>query len=308
LAAAVGVTGIAVIATRSHEPRHIGVIAVPPPTTTTTVTPGYRVINYHGVHVEAPAAWPVVDGMHTGFCAGPFSDTPTVFLGPQENFPPRCPYVPEALKKARDGVWLQPGDTPSDARPVTTPSGQIVFEETAGPRGPIKQLWYHQTLVEIGIGPDPAVARAIRDSIGFTPGTPDTRAAGVCARIDHPDVMPNPERLTKQLVLEGGDFTLDPPAPTDQPNVSATEAWKASGALKVAFERYRLILTRYSARFPALQHPDGTSTPENQNQLAWVVYSEPVSPTISGCGMWGLEASDAMTGKRIGSSGYAPGP
>ena len=169
-------------------------------------------------------------------------------------------------------------------------------------------LWYHQVLIEIGIGPDKSIAKAIFDSIGFTPDSPDTSAAGVCARSDHPDAMPTPERLTEQLVLEDGNVTLDPPAPTDQPNISAAEAWKASGQTMVSFERYRLILARYSAKFPADQNPDGSLTPVDQHVLAWIIYSTPTSPTIPGCGAWGLNVSNALTGKGIGSSAYGPGP
>ena len=33
----------------------------------TTVTPGHKVVSYQGVHLEVPASWPVVDGMHTQF-------------------------------------------------------------------------------------------------------------------------------------------------------------------------------------------------------------------------------------------------
>ena len=98
-------------------------------TPTTAVTPGFRVVSYRGVHVEAPVGWPVVDGMHTQLCGGPFPKTPTAFIGPQENFPPSCPYM---TAKPANGVWLQPGDRPSDARPVTTPSGQTVLEENPG--------------------------------------------------------------------------------------------------------------------------------------------------------------------------------
>jgi hypothetical protein len=285
-------------------------VIAPAPTTVTTavttaVTPGFRIVSYRGVHVEAPVAWPVVDGMHTPLCGGPFPEAPTAFTGPQENFPPSCPYT---TPKPLNGVWLQPGDRPADARRVTTPSGQTVLEQNPGPGNPVRLLWYHQVLIEIGLGPDQRIAKAIFDSIGFTPDSPDTPASGVCARVDHADAMPTPERLTEQLVLESGNVTLDPPAATDQPKISAAEAWKASGPRMVSFERYRLILARYSAMFPANLNQDGSSTPADQNELAWVVYSTPTSPTIPGCGAWGVNASNALTGKGIGSSAYGPGP
>src|SRR5262245_55356240 len=43
------------------------------PPSTTTVTSGHQIVSYQGVHVEVPASWPVVDGMHTQFCGGPFT-------------------------------------------------------------------------------------------------------------------------------------------------------------------------------------------------------------------------------------------
>jgi hypothetical protein len=71
-----------------------------------------------------------------------------------------------------------------------------------------------------------------------------------------------------------------------------------------------MILTRYSAKFPARQNPDGSVTPLNQNELSWVIYSVPYSPTITGCGSWGLTVFDATTGEggELISSGYSPGP
>ncbi|MDQ1466620.1 MAG: hypothetical protein QOH10_1035, partial [Actinomycetota bacterium] len=303
------VVSAGVVIGNSGRSARVRVIAPAPTTTatkaTTAITPGFRLVSYRGVHVEVPIRWPVVDGMHTLLCGGTFPETPTAFIGPQENFPPNCPYM---TAKPLNGVWLQPGVRPSDARPVTTPSGQTVLEENPGRGNPVRLLWYHEVLIEIGLGREKSMAKAIFDSIGFTPDSPDTPAAGVCARIDHPDAMPTPERLTAQLVLEAGNVTLDPPAPTDQPNISAAEAWKASGPRMVSFERYRLILARYSAKFPANLNKDGSLTPADQKELAWIVYSTPTSPTIPGCGAWGVNASNALTGRGIGSSSYGPGP
>jgi len=280
------------------------------PTLSTTAMTGVRVVSYHGVRVDVPAGWPVVDGMHTGFCDGPFPNAPTAFVGPQQNGAPSCPaQPPNASEQGRDGVWLQPGDAPPDATPVPTSSGQTVLVEAAQSSNRYRLFWYHQVLVEIGIGSDPSTAQAIFDSIGFTPGAADTPAAGVCGRSAHPDAMPTPERLVAPLVLDDGDVTLNPPASSDRAVMSAVQAWSKSGP-KEAFERYRLILTRYSAKFPARQNPDGSVTPLSQNELSWVIYSVPYGPTITGCGGWGLTVFDATTGEggELISSGYSPGP
>jgi hypothetical protein len=307
--AAVALGGVAVIATRSDDTKRIGVVtpASSPRTSTTVVRSGFRVVSYHGVHVEVPARWPVVDGMHTGLCIGPFLDTATAFVGPQENGPPNCPYVPSLRDKKRDGVWLQSGDKPTDARPSTTSSGEVVFQDATGWNGNIKYVWYRGVSLTIGIGPDLRVAKAILDSIGFTPGAPDTPAAGRCARIDHPNDTPEPERLTTRLVLEHGNATLDPPLPSDRAVMTAAQAWTAAGP-EPDFEHARLVLARYSAKLPATQHADGSLTPEHQYQLMWIVLSAPNSPGIPGCGMWGFHLFDARTGQDLESAGYSPGP
>jgi hypothetical protein len=309
LAVAVAVAGLTVLATRRDDTRHIGVVATPSsaPPSTAPARPGFRVVSFHGVHVEVPASWPVVDGMHTGFCAGPFPDTPTAFVGPQENGGPSCPYVPGLQEKKRDGVWLYAGNPPESARPLTTPSGEVVLEDGADRRANMRYVWFRQVELTVGIGTDPRVARAIVDSIGFTPGAPDSPAAGVCARIAAPTAMPTPERLATRLVLEHGRATLDPPRPTDHATMTPEQAWTDSGT-KPDFEHFRIVLARYSAPLPATQHPDGTLTPEHQNQLMWIVLSAPNSPEIQGCGMWGYDLFDARTGQSLESTGYSPGP
>lgn len=276
------------------------------------VRAGERIVSYHGVHVEVPALWPVVDGMHTAFCGGPFGTTPTAFVGPQDDGAPSCPApYPGRTPPARDGIWLQPGDPPPGATRLTTASGRVVDEEgpDPSPAPAIESIWYHHVLLEVGIGPDPGVAQAIVDSIGFTPGGPDTPSAGVCARSPDPGTMPAPDRLRRRLVLgnKDTDFTLDPPEPSDQATMPAAQAWKESGP-KEWFERYRLILARYSSEFPARLGPDGSVTPIYRNELAWVVYSAPTSPAITGCGGWGVVAFDAHSGQRIGDAGFSPGP
>jgi hypothetical protein len=178
--------------------------------------------------------------------------------------------------------------------------------ETSPSSEPVEYAWYHGVEITIGVGPNRAVAAAIFNSIGYTPGLPDTPAIGVCGRNPDPQQMPTPERLAKALRLEHGNVVLAPPAPADKPTVDPASVWKDSGSNEW-FETYRLILARYTSLFPARPGPQG-HVPENQNVLAWIVYSSPVSPTIEGCGMWGADVTNARTGAAIGSIGWAPGP
>jgi hypothetical protein len=274
-----------------------------------TTASRFRVVSYHGVHVTVPASWPVVDGMHTVFCGGPFPSRPTVFTGPQLGPAPSCP-APIRPAARRDGVWLQPGTAPSDARPVRTKTGSVLLEERPVPGRPLMLLWYHRVFILVGIGPDPAVARSIVNSIGARPGTPDTRAAGVCPRSAGPQGMPQPERLTRRLVVDQGDITLAPPRRSDRPVMTAAQAWaqSAQSSPKSPFERYRLILARYSSKFPARPNSNGSYTPMNTDVLAWAVYAMPYGAAIPGCGWWGLDTFDASTGEEIGSDGWWPGP
>jgi hypothetical protein len=309
LAAALAIAGVTVLSTRHRDTRPVGVVATPTSATVAppAARPGFRVVSFHGVHVQVPASWPVVDGMHTGFCAGPFPDTPTAFVGPQDNGAPGCPAMPALLAKKRNGVWLQVGDRPDNAQAFTTPSGEVVLEDLTSRQLNMRYVWFRQIALTIGIGTDARVAQAIVDSIGFTAGVADTPAAGVCARIADPNAMPAPERLATRLVLENGNSTLDPPRPADQATMTPEQAWTDSGS-KQDFEHFRLVLARYSAQTPANQQPDGTLIPEHQDQLMWIVLSAPNSPEIQGCGGWGYHLFDARTGQDLESAGYSPGP
>ncbi len=266
---------------------------------------GMRLVSVHGVHVLVPTGWPVVDGMHTLFCGGtPFPEVPTAFVGPNDNGPPSCP-APLRIP-ARDGVWLLSSVAPTDARPTRTAAGRTVLVETLSADEHVEHVWYHGVGIEIGVGVNRAVADAIFNSIAYAPGVSDTPAAGTCGRNPNPQQMPRPERLTAKLSLQHGDVTLTPPAPTDQPVEPATRAWNDQQS-REWFESYQLILARYSSLFPARPGPHGY-VPEEQNVLAWIVYSTPVSPTIAGCGMWGADVENALTGQPIASMGWAPGP
>ena len=181
VAAAVVIAGVGIVATRPHGSPSIRV-STPTSTSTTTipVSPGHRLVALDGVHVEVPAAWPIVDGMHTGFCGGVFPATPTAFVGPQENGAPSCPYfkVPR-----RDGVWLYPGARPPGGPYRATPSGVMDLEGNAV-NDPVKMLWYHGAYIEIGLGPDPSISSAILASIGYSHGVADTPGSGALRALE----------------------------------------------------------------------------------------------------------------------------
>jgi hypothetical protein len=278
---------------------------------TTTVPSGWKLVSYRGVHLDVPMSWPVVDGMHAGFCDGPFPATPTAFVGPQEESgAPSCGGggpIQGSDSPVREGVWLQPGSLPSDPRAVDTSSHQVLLEEAPNGDDHIESLWYHGILVEVGLGSNPALAKRILNSIAYTPREADTPVTGVCARSPHPNAMPIPERLAEPLLLEHGQMTLDPPLPSDRSSVSPAQVWRASDP-KQPYERYRLLLTRYSAPLPARRTANGSLTPLNNNELSWVVYAFPYSSTVPGCGGWGVDVFDAHSGQELISSGWSPGP
>ena len=290
----------------STGPRHVAHEARARPTTTTspstttTVAAG-KVVSYHDIHVNVPDSWAVVDGNHTGQCGDPFPSTPTAFLGPQLNPAPSCPAT--TAGPPRDGVWLRPGSGPAGASQATLPSGLVVLEQKTGSD---ESLWAYGVEVEVEFGPDPSVGEGIANSIGFTYGAPDTPATGVCVVSPRPGALPPQQRLAQQMVLNGGNYVLSPPAASDRPTISASQAWskvQASAVASGSLDTDRILLTRLSAHGASA---GGGSHP--QNRLVWAIYSMPNSPTIPGCGNWGLTAVDSSSGQPLFSVTWTPGP
>src|SRR4051812_40704155 len=116
-AAVVGGIAVAVLAHASRPP---------------AAGPATRTVSYGGVQVTTPAEWPLVDGMHARPCGGPFPDAPTALVGPNENPPPSCP-LSNAAPVPHDGVWLQPGTAPVEARVVETAGGERVLQVPSVP-------------------------------------------------------------------------------------------------------------------------------------------------------------------------------
>jgi len=226
--------------------------------------------------------------MHTALCGLPFPDTPTAYVGPNDHGPPSCPSSVGTVI-GRDGVWLHPSPRPTDARRLgRTVSGVAVFAVARSASWPVKSYWLHGVEVDVGIGPNRRVVDAIVASIRFMPGAPDTRAAQPCGRRSGPAQMPSPERLTTVLVGDNGYTVLAPPKATDRPVETAAQAWAHNTDNVVSFERFRLILARYSSKLGGLEHPF----------LAWIVYATPITP-IEGCGYRGAYVDDAITGHGV---------
>ena len=268
-----------------------------------------KTVSYHGVHVRVPARWPVIDAMHAPLCGDPFPVTPTVYIGPRSDMSPGCPYIPPR-GPGDEGAWLTTGSPPPDARPVALAGGTVVDQERvkSGAWGErVVQLWYHGVFVEIGIGRDPKVVSEILRSLHYTRGLPDSKVADVCPRSKALVRMPTPRRLGRRLVVESGNITLALPLRSDRPIMPAVQAWRESGS-KSVFERYRLLLVRYSSKYPAGPNAQGLMAPEERDVFAWVVYSEPFSTAVAGCGGWGVYGFDAATGQPIADDGWSPGP
>lgn len=297
---AVGCTGGGgqVASVRHHATRPVRTVASP-----------WKVVSYHGVHVRVPTSWPVIDAMHAPWCGGPFTATPTVYIGSHGDLAPSCPAVlPRG--PGDDGAWLQAGSPPPDAHRVVLAGGTVVAEERgqAGAwAGRIVQLWYHRVSVEIGIGRHRNVANEILRSLGYTRGKPESKVADVCPRRKGPARMPAPRRLARRLVVELGNITMTPPLRSDQPVMRAAQAWRESGT-KSVFERYRLLLVRYSSKYPAAPNAQGLLVPENHDVLAWVVYAFPFSTAVAGCGGWSVYGFNALTGTAMADDGWSPGP
>ncbi len=275
-------------------------------TTASTMRVATQLVSYDAVQVLVPRSWPVVDGMHTGFCGGPFDATPTAYTGPNENGAPSCPVIDQEAQRRYDGVWLQPESRPPGLRLVRGRGPAALFRVFDWHDPNTRDYWINGVDIRVGVGRDGRIAAGIVSSIRYAPGAQNTSAQGVCARQPHPDRMPKPERLAATLVIEHGNLTLAPPRPTDHPVESAAQAWRDDAA-KYDYEHYRLILARYSEKLPARVTPHGL-VPIEHDVLAWVVYETPISAKIQGCGGWGVNADNATTGHGITSSGWAPGP
>lgn len=256
---------------------------------------GWKVVSYKDVRIDVPSSWPVVDGMHTQFCGGPFPDTPTAFVGPNLNSPPVCPSPPSSSSGSY-GTWLFPNRRGPGMGSVIAVHGLVEIDPSSWPASHVESLWYKGVEIEIGIGPDARFVQEIVSSIGFTPGTPNTPASGTCRMQAHPARMPAPGRPSQHLAFDDGEEVLDPVPLEQKPTTSAEHVWDDSG-LKEPYERYRLFFALFSAKYPAVSGPSGWVS-SFHHIVAWVIYSAPISP-IPGCGEWGLDVYSATNGQAL---------
>lgn len=142
-------------------------------------------ISFSGVQLVVPSAWPVIDGAHArNPCSSTFEgQADRTFLGVTHQGAPSCAAPsPRATPPPADRVWMQPGGRNPPSKTATVlPSGQAIYLST-NKRAAAVTVWYHRVLIQIGIGPNPAVEGAILDSIEFSPAIPDTAVLGRCPR------------------------------------------------------------------------------------------------------------------------------
>ncbi|HET9733075.1 MAG TPA: hypothetical protein VFP54_10410 [Acidimicrobiales bacterium] len=167
-------------------------------------------------------------------------------------------------------------------------------------------VWFHNVAIDIGIGPDPRIERAILDSITFRPGATDSSVLGRCAPPDpNPPTMPTPSRLTAPMALEGGGGQMLPEPPDVQPKVSAASVWTnlfhdfGNGGFSGPLN-WNIYFGSYSAQTPATINPDGSTTPQYQGVPTWLIQGQGVETTYGPCGITVLAPYSADTGHPMG--------
>ena len=273
---------------------------------------GSRTVTYRGVQIVVPTAWPVLAGSKAPVCNGKWPTVATVYVGPQ-NDGAGCGGGPAVGTPSGrlDGVALQASNGPvTGTVTVTLPSGQQAQETPPVSEGPGATLLFHGIWVQIGADTPTVTARNVLASLAYQPAAPDTAVVDACTTIPASDVMPTPIRLNHRMVLDRSDYVLDPLHATDQPSVPASVIWSAakpSPGTQTA-DSEQLLLTLLTAKFPATLQPDGHTVPDDQNLLAWVIYSAPLNTSVPNCGEWGINVFNAKTGAQLISSGWTPGP
>jgi hypothetical protein len=199
----------------------------------------------------------------------------------------------------RDGLWLRPAQNGSHA------DDPLTFGPDDG--GPTLSFAFGDVAIDLGIGSDPAIARTVFASLERAPGAADTPVEGTCSGGNGGGASPDPERLTEPMTIDNGDITLDPPRPGDEPGVSGERIWNSQDRSSRG-TTYRLILARFSSRYPAKPGPNGSLLPLDHDELAWVVYGTPEMTGAGPCGGYSFDAYDAVTGLGILAGGYGIGP
>jgi len=155
--------------------------------------------------------------------------------------------------------------------------------------------------IQIGIGANPAVERAILNSITSSLTGADSPTLGRCPSPDPtPPTTPAPGRLTAPLVLEDSNGQMQPEAVNVQPQVSAASVWTSFvhgfGAGRFGALRWSIVFGSYSAQTPAKINPDGSTTPEYRGVPTWLIRGHGVPTDYGPCGITVLAPYNADTG------------
>lgn len=275
-----------------------------------TAAASTKTITFNGVQVSIPASWPVLDGAHRRYlCSETFPEqADRAFLGSTYWGAPSCgATAPHSTPPPADGVWLQPsGPSPPDPGAMALRGRQGVFLLPDPVAPSVIDAWSHRVLIQIGIGANPAVARAILDSITYTPAAANSPVLGRCPPPDPtPPTMPAPTRLTAPLGLGDGNGRLQPEPSNTQPQAAATAAWNSlfhdfgAGGFPGAL-RWSIVFGSYSAPTPAHINPDGSITAFSQDVATWLIRGVGVQTGYGACGMTVLAPYHADTGAAMG--------
>jgi hypothetical protein len=238
---------------------------------------GWRPVTYRGVQVDVPPDWPVVSSEYVGQCGTLFGGPPRVFVGPAPGEAQSCSAPEPGARVARDdGVWISPG---------RADNGAVVWqidEEASS----YLVVSYKGQAVTIGIGQNPAVARAVLHSLSYHPEAETTPIALACERADRTE--PVPARLTSPRNIDG-IYGIRTVRPGDTPGMGAVAIWRHF--LASAFQRgliYQLLLARYVV--------EGTST------LVWIIVGTGAITPAGNCGGAYAGIFDATTGFTMAAS------
>lgn len=266
-------------------------------------------VAFEGVRLTIPDSWPVIDGAHAHYpCGSTFEgQADKAFLGVTYQAAPSCAPSPQGTNAPpADGIWMQPArsNPPSDT-PTILSGGRSIYVSTDA-RAAVVTAWYHHVMIQIGIGPDPAVERQILDSMTFQPAIPDTPVLGRCPTVEPgPPAMPGPTRLTAPLTLGDSNAHLQPEPSNISARVSAATVWASAvhdlGAGRSAGPlQWSITFGSYSAQTPATLNADGSTTPDFQGVPTWLIRGEGIQTPYGPCGTTVLAPYNADTGQSMG--------
>jgi hypothetical protein len=279
------------------------------PATVTTPNPvpaSTKTITFNGVQLAIPATWPVIDGAHAAYsCSSTFlRQADRAFLGASMQPAPSC--AVSNTSPPANGVWLQPGgSTPPPQTPRTLPGGQKVYLST-DTRASAVTVWYRDVSIQIGIGADPGVERAILDSITYSSDTATSAVLGRCPAVENSPAMPTPVRLAAPLTLADDSGVMEPEPAYSEPRVSAATVWnsfvRGSGTNLGGALRWSIIFGSYSAQTPAQINPDGSTTPEYHDVPTWLIQAKAAQTAYGPCGITVFAPYNADTGQSMGQT------